>query len=441
MARRTDDEQRTLRPARVAALALCAALVAWWAWQQWRAPEAGPDASDRPSAAAPSAAPASGTSPAASAGRTAAGAASRTAGPAAGAADALPVSPDGLTAAQLAQIEKQWCTHGLQAHQQAQQALERVYPPSKDGVTLDYQAFQARVDASLKEASTQAMLAVQHRLKRLWIEQLRQRGDMRSQAAADYLLSTMSFGEDARAAFQHLLSLAQSSRDPMIFMVWQLAKSHCVQQPQCSALPMSDWRMLDARNLLAWLPAGPGGQSAADLDWQALAATTFASSYLEDLQALLLPMLEHEPPGLALQQGLALISQLRNEWPGTMGAIALSSGCLAPGETSPARLPICLHVADLLWRSPSAGLFEYKFATSVALLAGATEQPPWAGRLALVAGLSAADSARLMELDYLGARSSQGCDTQAALRRQLQERVRQGLWAAALGSERARRIP
>ncbi len=347
-----------------------------------------------------------------------------------------PLSPD-----QLAQIEKQWCTHGLKAHQQVRQALERAHPLRLDGEKLDGDAPHARWDAMLREVGTQAMLAVDSRLKRQWILQLRQRGDLRSQAAADYLQITMSDQDKAPAVFQHLLSLAQSSRDPLIFMTWQVARSDCVLNALCSALPMTDWRTLDSGNLLAWLPTRASGQYATELDWDAIAHTRFANSYLEDFQALLLPLLDQEPPGLGLQQGLALISRLNYSWPSSAGALALGRSCLEASETQPQRRATCVHAADLLWRSPSAGLLEYKFATAMAALAGAGAQSPWAERLAFVKGLSAADGQRLMDLEYPGNRDGQSCETQAEQRRQLKERVRNGLWAAALGSEGARRVP
>ncbi|MBB2486574.1 hypothetical protein H5407_15215 [Mitsuaria sp. WAJ17] len=358
-------------------------------------------------------------------------------------ADALPLprDPGALSPEQLARIEQQWCTHGLKAHQQTRQALYRVYPLSKDGLSLDPEALHARTQAALKEPDAQAMLAVEFRLKKRWIEQLRQRGDMRSQAAADYLQLSMSAPDEARAASLHLLSLAQSSRDPMVFMTWQLARSDCLGDAHCSALPMTDWRTLDAGNLLAWLPTRGNGQNATDLDWDALARTRFANSYLEDFQALLLPLLDQEAPGLGLQQGLAVLTRLGTLWPASSSALALGRACVETGETLPARRAACLHAADLLWRSPSAGVIEYKLAVGMASLAGVTEQSPWSERLALVKGLSAADGQHLMELEYPSNRDNQDCETLAEQRRQLKERLRKGLWAAALGGDGARRIP
>lgn len=436
----TKPRRRTLQ--RWGTLGLVLGLVGalGWLWpREDEAPHAPPRPSAEPAPSAASAAPRAPVGMAELPGLAAPAAprpASRPADP-----DTAPRYPGALSPEQLAQIEKQWCTHGLKAHQQARQALERVYPVRRDGEKLDHEVLQARAEASFKEAGTQAMLAVDDRLKRHWIAQLRQRGDLRSQAAADYLQITMNDMDEAPAVFQHLLSLAQSSRDPLIFMTWQVARSDCVRNAVCSALPMTEWRNLDAANLLAWLATRASGQNATDLDWDAIARTRFANSYLEDFQALLLPLLDQEPPGLGLQQGLALIGRLNHSWPSGFGALALGRSCLDASETQPERMATCLHAADLLWRSPSAGLFEYKLATAMAAVASAGAQSPWAERLAFVKGLSAADGQRLMDLEYPGNRDGQGCESQAEQRRQLKERVRNGLWAAALGGEGGRRIP
>ncbi|MGM9515810.1 hypothetical protein ACS5PK_16290 [Roseateles sp. DB2] len=435
---------RRLRHWVALSLALCVAVGAWWNWQG--------DDEDHPNTEPPAAGPAA-TSTAGPAARTAsAGLAARAAEPAASpqaaasrpsvAASAEPAPyADALSPEQLAQIEKQWCIHGMKAHQQAQQALERAYPVRAGEGKLDMTALEARSQALFKETGTKAMLAVQLRLKRRWIEQLRQRGDMRSQAAADYLTASTTFGEEAETSLQHLLGLAQSSRDPLVFMIWQLAKIACTRQTYCNALPLSDWRSLDARNLLAWLPDPANRPEAVDLDWNALANTSFASSYLEDFQGLLLPLLDAEPPGLALQQGLALVSRLRYEWPVRSGAVALASTCVEVADTAPARMAVCLHAADLLWRSPSSGLFEHKFALGMASMAGALEQSPWAERMAFVKRLSPSDGQRLMDLEYQASRDKQSCDTLAYERQQLKEQARRGLWAAALGGAGTTPLP
>ena len=353
--------------------------------------------------------------------------------------------PDGagqLSPQQLDQIEKQWCTQGLKAHRQALQALDRAFPLHAGAGKFGRAVAEARADAAIKELGTRALLLVEDRLKRRWIEQLRQRGDMRSLAAADYLLSTLGRGDAAQAsALLHLLSLAQSSRDPLVFMIWRLANPYCGSQPHCSALPMSDWRSLDSLNLLAWLPTRTNGQSADELNWDALARSTFASTYLEDFQALLLPLLDEEPPGMALQQGLSLISQLRHEWPGDAGTVVLAQACIETPESAATQRAICLGAADLLWRSPSSGVFEHKFALGMAALTGATERPPWAERLAFVKSLSPADGQRLMDLEYPANRDGQDCESQPQQRQQLKEQARKGLWAAALESVGGRRTP
>jgi len=359
-------------------------------------------------------------------------------------AEHVAIDPDArrLSPERLAEIETQWCTHGLQAHQQSRQVLEQAYPVTMKDGRLDMHALKAHVDAQSRELGAQAQNAVQERLKGRWISQLRQQGDPRSLALADYLLTTVRFGPEATEAFQHLLGLAQSTRDPMVFMVWQLAKPYCWRQDFCKALPLSAWRELEPENLLAWLPAHLPGDEPPALDWSAIQRSRHARSYLEEAQALLLPLLEQEPPGLTLQAGLAFVNQLDSLWPITKPGLALFRPCMQAADTSQgARQAACRVAAELLWRSPSAGLLDFQVALGMAETAGLQDQSPWAQRMAFAKDLTAEEGKALHALEFRSPWSDQACEAQPRLRQVLKDRVRLGFWAAAVGPARWRAVP
>ena len=391
--------------------------------------------------ASPPAAPASAPPPAAMPAPAASASVSPGVRPAASAA--TPAAPDhaGLSPERLADIDKQWCTHGHEAHLQAQQVLNQTYPITIQSNKLDRDILKARVDAASREPGTQALRARQTQLKARWVGLLRQRGDLRSQALADYLTTTLTAGAEAAAAQRQLLNRAQGSQDPVVFMVWQMARTYCFEQSFCSALPLSEWRKLEPLNLLAWMPERIGAGPAA-LDWAALQRTTSANSHLQEVQALLLPLLDQESPGLTLQAGLGLVQQFSGLWPVMHGSLPLASACIAmPDPTGGTRDAACRHAAELLWRSPSSGLFEAQFALTMAAAAGQEEQAPWAARSAFVKGLSAADEQALKNLEFRSRWDEQGCEAQPRQRQTLKDLALSGFWAAGVGEARWRGVP
>ncbi len=321
-------------------------------------------------------------------------------------------------------------------------AVERAHPIDRGASEPDLTAIHAWGDARRRDSGQQAREAVRERLQRQWIQRLQQAGDPRSRAAAAYIGASRFFFEERRPYQQQLRSLAEAGRDPLIWHLWRLTRHDCADDDACGPAALKPWREIEPDNLLAWLPAFMSRQSIQAPDWAGIQAARHARSYQEDFIALLVPLVEQEAPGLALQEGLELISRLSHIWPTEGATLALVQACTEASQAPAAkRQAACAHAAGLLWNAAQPQFFDRGFALQMATAAGHLEQSPWAERMAFIKTLSQDDGDKILATRFRHSWDKQGCDAQPRLRQQLKLIAQGGEWAAALGAERAARTP
>lgn len=344
---------------------------------------------------------------------------------------------------QIAEIEKQWCSHGQAAHLQAMAALDRAHPVDHSAdAPLDHAAMTARADASIREAGYQTRSAVRQRLMQRWIVQLQARGDVRSRAAAAFIGISVHHGREGAIHMPALRALAEGGRDPLVWQLWRVARHFCFDEPYCGPATLKPWREIEPENLLAWLPEFREAIDIPEARWAGIRAARYARSYQEDYMGLLLPLVEGEAPGLALQEGLGLLEDQIRIWPTIRANHALHKACTRAGPArDTGRQDDCRRAAELLWTSPRPTLDDRITSLQVADANGAAEQAAWPARLSFVRALDAAEQQRFMETRFRSRWDEQPCDAQPRQRETLKAIAQGGEWAAALGPERSARTP
>lgn len=135
--------------------------------------------------------------------------------------------------------------------------------------------------------------------RRRWIHALKQRGDERSLAAADFLESLFSAEDLARfsVAVQRLHHRALRSRDGFVLALAN--QRHCDPALGCKqAVPRERWLQLEPNNLSAWLAAPPAnGQPLPDAWLNGLMQASYDNSYRGELMTLLRSLPPHLPAG------------------------------------------------------------------------------------------------------------------------------------------------
>ncbi len=346
--------------------------------------------------------------------------------------------PWGLPPEKVAEIEKQWCSHGQAAHRQAMAAVERATPVDFSASEVD---MSARVTARLQDVGLQAREGVKQRLFQQWIAQLQARGDVRSRAAAAFLGTRANYGSQDAPHMRALRALAEGSRDPLVWHLWRIARSYCFDGPACGPATLKPWHEIEPENLLAWLPDARG-TDIPPAHWPGIRAARYARSYREDFMGLLLPLVEREVPGLALQEGLSLISQQSDFWPPLGATSAILKACTPPEtDGSPDRQAACRRAAELLWTLPQPSLHDRIASLRMAAANGDGEQAVWQSRASFVRTVGEADFSRFMEVQFRNGWEEQPCDAQPRQRETLKAIAQGGEWAAALGPERSARTP
>ncbi len=138
-----------------------------------------------------------------------------------------------------------------------------------------------------------------HAWQQRWIHALKQRGDERSLAAADFLESQFSAEDLARfgAAVQRLHQRALRSGDGFVLALAN--QRHCDPTLGCKqAVPRDRWLQLEPYNLSAWLAAPPAnGQPVPDTWLNGLMQSTHDNSYRGELMSLLRSLPPQLPAG------------------------------------------------------------------------------------------------------------------------------------------------
>lgn len=361
-----------------------------------------------------------------------------------GSAASKPASkrPWGLSPEELDQYEKQWCSHGHAAHQQAQAAVDRAYPLPSGNITSDNAAMDARSRAAIADPAYQARFGMRRRLVQMWMAQLNARGDARSRAAAAFVGLDSSSDEERIGHIRTLRALAEGSQDPLIWQLWRIKRRHCGTEEACGPASLKPWQDIEPSNLLAWLPVFLEPSEIPPEHWAGIRKASYARSYEEDFMSLLLPLLAQDSPGLALQEGLNLVTGMTGFWPTMAATSSLLRSCTRTSPPSDAnQAAACLHAAELLWTMPRPNLEDRLTALKLAAAQAAHDQPPWAARVAFMQTLDPADGERYLSLHFRNGWDKKGCDAQAAQREQLQTIARMGEWEALLGAQRAARTP
>lgn len=334
-------------------------------------------------------------------------------------------APSGLSAMQLAQIEAQWCTHGMQAHRQSEAS---VFQGAGGRVsTADAQAFQNLLSALDALPTSQALNAVRQRLLRVWVERLQGQGDARSQATAFYLQVEHGAGwsEAAEAAFRQQ---AASTPDPYVLHLWRQHERTCSFRRSCSAVPPERWSAIEPDNLLAWLPPGLGAVSLTDAQWEGVARAKYLRSYHHDVQLTLLALARELPPGLELDVALTFITQIATL--PTVSPDRILAAC-SPEAVRQTRRQACLHGADLLWRQPQAALMDVAKALAMAKELNAEREGPWPARMTEALALGNFNATEFHMVEMGAAPKAASCEVLAAKRDRLTDIARQGSWRVA----------
>ncbi|MDI4633725.1 hypothetical protein J7U46_11760 [Pelomonas sp. V22] len=133
---------------------------------------------------------------------------------------------------------------------------------------------------------------------RRWIHVLKQRGDERSLATADFLDALIGRDDLTRfgAAAQRLHQRASRSSDGFVQAL--AAQRSCAPSLGCTqAVPRERWAQLEPGNLSAWLAGAPSRQPVSD-DWlNGLMQASYDNSYRGELMSLLRSLPPQLPAG------------------------------------------------------------------------------------------------------------------------------------------------
>jgi len=330
-----------------------------------------------------------------------------------------------LSAQQLAQIEAQWCTHGMQAHRQSQAS---VFQGAGGNVsTSDPQAFDNLVTAMQALPTSQAQFAVRRRLLAGWVERLQRQGDPRSQATALYLQveHVAGWSEAAEATFRQQ---AAATTDPYVLHLWRQHDRDCSMRGNCRAVPRNRWSVIEPDNLLAWLPPGSGPASMTDAQWAGVARAKFLRSYHHELQLTLLTLARDLPPGLELDQALDFITSFDNR--PVVSPDRILTAC-EPESVRQSRRQACLHGADLLWRQPQPALMDIAKALAMAKQLNADREGAWPARRAEAEALGHFNANEFLMLDMGAAPKVASCEALPAQRERLTAIAQGGSWRLA----------
>lgn len=340
------------------------------------------------------------------------------------------LSPTQATPDQLAQIEAQWCTHGLQAHRQS---LDSFFQSNRDASGMPT---HTGAEALRSLPTTQARMAVQSQLLREWVERLQSQGDPRSVATALYLQVDKGAGWSAasEAAF---LQMARTTSDPYVLHLWRQHDTACRYRNEC-AVPLAKWSTIEPDNLLAWLPPGLEAATLTDTQWQGVAQAKYAKAYYPETQARLLALTQELKPGLRLDVGLEFITNLAIV-PDVVPARILS--ICEPDATRRERRQACLHGANLLWSAARPSLLDRAKSLALVKALGAHNEAHWPARIQEGQALGNFTMAGVLADDMGGSPTVATCEQLETRRQRLVDITTRGTWALAQseGAANARR--
>lgn len=343
----------------------------------------------------------------------------------AGPASAPKRLPYELDPEQLAGIEKQWCSHFAQAHDQAVASIRPETPP--DPKQLDVQRLTAEADAVNALLTSRAQYQVRARVLERWTERLLAQDDAPSRATAAYLTSTGVFGDyrERRLRLAVFSAEALASRDPYVVELWGLSPFLCHESDGCRRLPALRWAEVEPGNLLAWLP--PLGQEAqiTERQWTGIEQARYARSYRPALQARLLALLPGTAEGLEFEQVLSIIEEVSGPMNDDRRVMRLQRMCA--GQAGDPRLRArCARAAEVLWASPDFDWLARARAAELRASFGPPGEQPWADRMSETRSLVQRALPLLESFARAIGSRPKGCATHAGRLQGLRDRVEQG---------------
>ncbi|WP_124449223.1 hypothetical protein [Paucibacter sp. KBW04] len=196
--------------------------------------------------------------------------------------------------------------------------------------------------AKPKGEGEQVLALAREEVVQRWIHALRQRGEPRALALAEFL-GASGVGSKAR-----LQAMALSSTDPMLTA---LALQRLCDPGACRNVEASQWSRLEPENVYAWLqmlsePGQKQTQGAYLLERMATQAR-YARGYQQEVGQLLVSVLQAGAPGLAHQAETESLMGVLAAWPIPSFSTLMRLCRESPGQ--PGQAMRCEAVAAAVW--------------------------------------------------------------------------------------------
>lgn len=237
-----------------------------------------------------------------------------------------------------------WCGYGAAEHERETDALLKRIEAANGTVG---QAALAELGAT---DGARVLTEAREAVRRRWVLALRQRGDPRSLALADYLgPGDDAPAEEVAAANRRLQALARSSSDPMLTA---LALLRPCAAGTCVDVEGAQWSRLEPQNLQAWLAllkAVPDRRAELDYVMERMASQgQYSRTYEREAVALLLTLPQAESAGLQAEAEMQVLGSLAASWP--IGNVSPITRACRDASAPAGRLERCEAIARVFWR-------------------------------------------------------------------------------------------
>lgn len=225
----------------------------------------------------------------------------------------------------------------------------------------DSEASPGQTEARAPTDGELVLALAREKVLQRWAEALRRRGDARSLALAEWVVSIdgQARGDVARSQAR-LQALAATSPDPMVTV---LALGRPCKPGVCRNAEVSQWSRLEPENVLAWLAlAGTPGHTSDYLLERMAVVGRISRSYQQEAGQLLLSVLEFDTPGLENQVESDLLMTAVAAW--DMPRFAPLIAACRHAQADAVTRSRCEIVAARLWSQGT--MLERAIAMSVA---------------------------------------------------------------------------
>lgn len=327
-----------------------------------------------------------------------------------------------------------WCGDGATAHErETDDILKRI--EAANGMVG--QAELAELNAT---DGAQVLAQAREQVRQRWVQALRQQGDPRSLALAEYLgPGEEAPAEEKDASRRRLQALASSTSDPMLTA---LALMRPCATRGCVNVEASQWSRLEPQNLQAWLAllrGAPDRTLSLDYVMERMASQgQVTQAYDAEALHRLLALPQATESGLQAEAEMQVLVGVAASW--QIGSLApINRACREPSLPA-GRLARCEAIAEVLWRG--GDLFSRGMALGLAravMAARPAARAAWEPRAlehdAVQAWMQLETQRRMAGVDARSGASM--CTLQAPAWRHFRERWTEGEWAHALRGMRA----